>query len=169
MVIWRAPRSPQIKLNTDGSFDRDTLIAGRGGLIRDHSGRLMLAFHYFFQAVSSFHAELLALEMGLRHARKFSLQIWIELDAAAVVTTITSGGLGSWQVQHTLIRIRSMLRGLQYSISHIHREGNRPADHLAELGATALGSHIVNEGTTSHHPLALIRMDQLGYPSFRFS
>ncbi|KAK6115235.1 hypothetical protein DH2020_007504 [Rehmannia glutinosa] len=169
MVIWRAPQPPQIKLNTDGSFDPGTLIAGGGGLIRDHLGRLMLAFHSSFQAVSSFHAELLALEMGLRHARRFSLQIWIELDAAAVVTTITSGGLGSWQVQHTLIRIRNMLRDLQYSISHIHREGNRPADHLAELGAAALGSHFVDEGTASHHLLALIRMDQLGYPSFRFS
>ncbi|KAK6118582.1 hypothetical protein DH2020_047675 [Rehmannia glutinosa] len=167
MVIWRALGLLD-QVNTDGSFDRDTLIAGGGGLIRDHSGRLMLAFHSSFQAVSSFHAELLALEMGLRHARQLSLQIWIELDAAVVVTTITSGYLGSWQVQHTLIRIRNMLRDLQYSISHIHREGNRPADHLAELGAAALGSHIVYEGTASHHLLSLIRMDQLGYPSFRF-
>ncbi|KAK6126646.1 hypothetical protein DH2020_039610 [Rehmannia glutinosa] len=167
MVIWRTPQSPQIKLNTDSSFDRDTLIAGGGGLIRDHSGKLMLAFHNLFQAVSSFHAELLASEMGCRCPMRFSLRFgssWTQRrwSPRSHLVVLALGRLS----MHC--RIRNMLRDLQYSISHIHREGNRPADHLAEVGAAALGSHIVYEGTTSHHLLALIRMDQLGYPSFRF-
>ncbi|KAK6140671.1 hypothetical protein DH2020_025578 [Rehmannia glutinosa] len=169
MVIWRAPQSPQIKLNTDGSFDRDTLISGGGGLIRDHLGRLMLAFHSSFRRCLVFMPSYFG--DGDGDCKDARLGFHYDLDRvgrSAVVTTITSGCLGSWRSSRYPIRIRNIFEDLQYSISHIYERGNRPADHQAELGVASLGSHIVYEGTTSHHLLALIRMDQLRYPSFRF-
>lgn len=84
-----------------------------------------------------------------------------------MVSLISSGRPGSWQIQHTLTRIRNRLQDLDYFITHIHREGNRPADHLAELGTFAHGLQTYHPGSASHYLLSLVRMDQLGYPSFR--
>ncbi|KAL6548870.1 hypothetical protein OROHE_008715 [Orobanche hederae] len=138
-VVWLRPETPWIKLNTDGSFDRDTQIAGGGGLIRDHHGELLLAFHSSFQASSSFDAEIQALAVGLILVAQRSRYVLIELDAAAVVTLLTSGHRGSWQVRHTLMRIRHILRDIQFRVTHIYREGNMPADCLSELGMSSLG------------------------------
>ncbi|KAL6569244.1 hypothetical protein OROMI_013758 [Orobanche minor] len=167
-VVWLRPESPWIKLNTDGSFDRDTQIAGGGGLIRDHHGELLLAFHSSFQASSSFDAEIQALAVGLILAAQRSRYVWIELDAAAVVTLLTSGHRGSWQVRHTLMRIRHIFRDIQFRVTHIYREGNRPTDYLSELGMSSLGIQTYTYDTAPPFLLSLIRMDQLGYPSFRF-
>ncbi|KAL6507392.1 hypothetical protein OROGR_023587 [Orobanche gracilis] len=97
-VVWLCPGTPGIKLNTDGSFDRDTQIVGGGGLIRDHHGELQLAFHSLFQDSSSFDANIKALAVGLTLASQRSRFVWIEIDAAAVVTLLSSGHRGSWQV-----------------------------------------------------------------------
>ncbi|KAL6548181.1 hypothetical protein OROGR_008602 [Orobanche gracilis] len=167
-VVWLRPESPWIKLNTDGSFDRDTQIAGGGGLIRDHHGELLLAFHSSFQASSSFDAEIQALAVGLILASQRSRFVWIEIDAAAVVTLLTSGHRGPWQVRHTMMRIRRLLQEIQFRVTHIYREGNRSADFLSELGMSSLGIQTYTYDTAPPYLLSLIRMDQLGYPSFRF-
>ncbi|CAA0831307.1 Unknown protein, partial [Striga hermonthica] len=70
-------------MNTDGSFDRQTGVAGGGGLIRDHSGALITAFHTSLQASSSYDAEIQDLQIGLHLAAHLSSHIWIEMDAAA--------------------------------------------------------------------------------------
>ncbi|KAL6501548.1 hypothetical protein OROGR_026681 [Orobanche gracilis] len=133
-VVWLSPETPWIKQNTDGSFDRDTQIARGGGLIRDHHGELILAFHSSFQVSSSFDAEIQALAVGLILASQRFRYVWIELNAAAMVTLLSSGHRGSWQVRHTLMQIRQILRDIQFRVNHIYQEGNRPVDYLSELG-----------------------------------
>ncbi|KAL6574328.1 hypothetical protein OROHE_001232 [Orobanche hederae] len=80
----------------DGSFDRDTHIAGGGGLIRDHHGELVLAFYSSFQASSSFDAEIQALAVGLILVSQRSRYVWIDLDAAAAVVTLLTSGYGGY-------------------------------------------------------------------------
>ncbi|GER39319.1 40S ribosomal protein S24 [Striga asiatica] len=167
-VVWLRPDSPWVKLNTDGSSDRHSGTAGGGGLIWDHSGALIAAFHTSLQAFSSYDAEIQALQIGLQIAADLSSHIWIELYAAAVVTLLASGHQGSWQIQHPLMRIRDLLRSVHYRITHIFREGNKPADYLASLGATIPDTHTYQTYTAPLRLRTLVRMDQLGYPSFRF-
>ncbi|CAA0815830.1 Polynucleotidyl transferase- ribonuclease H-like superfamily protein, partial [Striga hermonthica] len=75
-----------VKLNTDGAFDRHTGAAGGGGLIRDHGGALISAFHGPLRASSSYDAEIQALQIGLEIDASISSHVWIEMDVAVVIT-----------------------------------------------------------------------------------
>ncbi|KAL0293864.1 UNVERIFIED_CONTAM: hypothetical protein Sangu_3229600, partial [Sesamum angustifolium] len=77
-------------------------------------------------------AELSAIHRGLQLCRdKGFRKIWIETDAKAIITLISSPRQGAWNLQNTLQRIRNILSQMTYRISHIFREGNQAADFLA--------------------------------------
>ncbi|KAH6800735.1 hypothetical protein C2S52_001199 [Perilla frutescens var. hirtella] len=93
MVLWRPPEAPWVKLNTDGSYLTDLqMAAGGGGLVRDYMGSLLAGFCVPLWATSSFDAEFQALLHGLRLVVQYSDHIWIEMDAASVVSVLQSGG-----------------------------------------------------------------------------
>lgn len=169
MVSWRPPEAPWVKLNTDGSFSTDLeMAAGGGGLVRGPAGDLLAGFMTPLCAVSSFDAEFQSLLHGLRLAIQYSSHIWVELDAASVVTVLTSGRQGSAITRHTLASIRLLCRGRHIRFSHIHREGNRAADFLAGRGAQTSALSFFDSTTADRYLLSLVRMEQLGYPNFRF-
>lgn len=143
-------------------------MAAGGGLIRDYTGKLLSAFCTRFPGSSSFEAELLALLQGLILARSFSTCIWIELDAAAVVSLLSSEGFGPAKTRNTVAHIRLLLKDIQVRITHIHREDNRTADSLANRGCHSQSLEIFDEGSLPRNAAALVRMDQLGLPNFRF-
>lgn len=166
-VSWRPPEAPWVKLNTDGSF-QSQVMAGRGGLVRASSGELLVGFFTPLQAVSSFDAEFQSLLHGLRLAVQHSDYIWVEMDAAAIVSVLTAGKGGSAITRHTLSAIRLLCRGRHVRFSHIFREGNRAADHLASRGVQTSALTIFDSSIVDRHFLSLVRMDQLGYLNFRF-
>ncbi|KAL8531938.1 hypothetical protein ACS0TY_008517 [Phlomoides rotata] len=169
LVRWLLPPNPWIKLNTDGSFNRNTGVASGGGLIRDHSGDLQLAFCMPLEATSSFDAELQALLYGLYLARQFNNRpVWIELDALEVVRLLDTDRPGAWHIQHTLAHVRALMAQIQQTwITHIFREGNRPADYMATMGFGSHALHIVYPHSAPKNFLELVSMDRIGYPSFR--
>ncbi|KAL8549732.1 hypothetical protein ACS0TY_008541 [Phlomoides rotata] len=168
LVRWLLPPNPWIKLNTDGSFNRNTGVASGGGLIRDHSGDLQLAFCMPLEATSSFDAELQALLYGLYLARQFNRPVWIELDALEVVRLLDTDRPGAWHIQHTLAHVRALMAQIQQTwITHIFREGNRPADYMATMGFGSHALHIVYPHSAPKNFLELVSMDRIGYPSFR--
>ncbi|XP_042043418.1 uncharacterized protein LOC121788890 [Salvia splendens] len=71
MIKWNPPDQPWLKLNMDGSFNESNGKAEREGLIRDHSGRLLVAFALPLTAHSALEAELLAMHHGLIMAKEF--------------------------------------------------------------------------------------------------
>lgn len=60
------------------------------------------------------------------------------------------------------------MQGMETRVTHIYREGNKPADFLATMGCAATQLQKFSYGNSPRQLLALIRMDQLGLPSFRF-
>lgn len=169
-VAWQLPPVSWVKLNTDGALQRASGVAAGGGVFRDHHGKLLLAFCSPFVAYSSFEAEIQALCLGLHLARELGFQqLWIELDALAVVQLLGSTGWGFWRMQRELIIIRRIMKAMATRVSHIHREGNKPTDLLAAMGCSASQLQRFTYDNSPRQLLALIRMDQLGYPSFRFS
>ncbi|KAL6500012.1 hypothetical protein OROGR_027922 [Orobanche gracilis] len=86
-------------LNTYGSFDRDIQISSGGGLVQDRRGELLVAVHSSLQASSSYDVEIKTLTIGLTFASHHFSHIWTELDIAEVVTLLSSGHQGSWQVE----------------------------------------------------------------------
>ncbi|KAL0449352.1 UNVERIFIED_CONTAM: hypothetical protein Slati_1491600 [Sesamum latifolium] len=75
----------------------------------------------------------MAVVRGLEHAFERGLvRIWVELDAMVVLNIIKSG-IGSWNFQQLLTRLRLLQRQMHIRFTHIFREGNKPADLLANL------------------------------------
>ncbi|KAL8508722.1 hypothetical protein ACS0TY_019108 [Phlomoides rotata] len=167
IVRWLLPSDPWIKLNTDGSYDQHTGVASGGGLFRDHLGALLLAFHMPLVVTSSFDAELQALLHGLHLVRRFDAPVWIELDSLVVVHLLQTDHPGPWQVQHTLVHIRTLMTQFRTRVTHIFQEGNRPADYIARRGSTSSALHLLTPQTVPRFFMTLVRMDHIGYPSFR--
>ncbi|KAL0286428.1 UNVERIFIED_CONTAM: putative ribonuclease H protein, partial [Sesamum radiatum] len=131
-VHWRKPQEGWYKLNTDGASKGNPGISGAGGILRNHLGRVMFAFLEPLGINTNTHAELSAIHRGLQLCRdKGFRKIWIETDAKAIITLISSPRQGAWNLQNTLQRIRNILSQMTYRISHIFREGNQAADFLA--------------------------------------
>ncbi|KAH6797441.1 hypothetical protein C2S52_021995 [Perilla frutescens var. hirtella] len=127
---WKAPASPVgrllfpepwMKLNSDGLFDSSQQAAAGGGLLRDHRSELITSYYLPLQANSSFEMEFRSLLQGLLLLLQTASHVWIELDAAAVVTVITSDARGSGQLREVLSRLRLILRDLHVRVRHIHR------------------------------------------------
>ncbi|KAH6812358.1 hypothetical protein C2S51_026120 [Perilla frutescens var. frutescens] len=144
------------------------MVAGGGGLVRDSASSLFAAFATPLTATSSYDAEFQALLYGLRLALQFSDLVWIELDIAVVVTVLSTGGHGSAHVRHTIRAIRLLCRDKLVRFSHFHREGNHAADYLAGRGAQSTVLTFFDTVTAPRYLLSLVRMDQLGFPNFRF-
>lgn len=167
LVRWVPCEPSWIKLNMDGAFDTDLQSAAGGGLIRSHSGNLLQAFSSPISASSSFDAELQALLQGLQLATRFNSPVWIEVDAASVVTLLNSPRFGPAQTRHTIAAIRLLLRDMTYRITHIPREGNKAADRLVAQGLHSSTWRTCSRANIPRQIAGYIRIDQLGLPSFR--
>ncbi|KAG6430602.1 hypothetical protein SASPL_108672 [Salvia splendens] len=137
-VTWVAPDAKLIKVNTDEAFSPASNIAGGGGIIRNPE------------------------------AAQHGDNIWMETDATAIVQMLGENEHGSAPARHILPRIRQKHSGLNVKISFIPREGNKPADYLAEQGKEEQELRIINPRAASDRLRAMVEMDGKGIPNFRF-
>ncbi|KZV49214.1 hypothetical protein F511_41702 [Dorcoceras hygrometricum] len=133
IITWIKPPDLWFKLNSDGCRSNEGFIS-TGGLIRDTTGQVRVAFHGFLGVGSILKAELTAILQGLIICKQQHLfPIWIETDSAVALQIIMSDHT-SWELRHTLTSIQEIRANHITCITHIHREGNAPADALAGLG-----------------------------------
>ncbi|KAJ6714204.1 RETROTRANSPOSON UNCLASSIFIED-LIKE PROTEIN [Salix viminalis] len=143
MVRWIKPKEPCFKLNVDGSFQGRSARSGGGGILRDWHGNVSFYFFLPLKAKSALHAEILTLYHGLRICKDRGIsKVWIEMDALSVINLVQNRCIGSWEVCYSLQGIYDCLNSFQFHLSHIYREGNQVADHLAALGSKADNLHI---------------------------
>lgn len=64
-VCWKKPDSRRLKLNTDGSFDKNTNMAGIGGVVRNDRGDFIMAYFVPVHSQSNNQAEALAVKFGV--------------------------------------------------------------------------------------------------------
>ncbi|XP_041990553.1 uncharacterized protein LOC121741735 [Salvia splendens] len=155
------PKREQIKKKDRKSRG---VTAGEGGLVRGSDGGLLRAFCAPVAASSSFEAELLALIQGLAMTMELSTHIWIELNSAALVSLLSSGHLGAADFRHHMALIRSMTSQRHVRFSHIYRERNRAGRYGVQTPAFTYFDPI----SAPQYLKVLVRMDQLGYPNFRY-
>lgn len=83
-VLWKAPSSPWMKVNTDGS-----VIVGHaacGGLFRDSTGSFLVAFSCNIGEASVYHSEVLAIILSMEHASSHGWRhIWLESDSSSAL------------------------------------------------------------------------------------
>ncbi|XP_075084882.1 uncharacterized protein LOC142168120 [Nicotiana tabacum] len=59
------PLIGRIKVNTDGSYFKETRRAGIGGIVRDQQGELIMAFSLFVKGKTNNIAEAMSTKMGI--------------------------------------------------------------------------------------------------------
>jgi len=162
-VLWKAPTSPWLKVNTDGS-----VLGGHAacrGLFRDSRGYFLGAFVCNIGVASVFHSEVLAFILAIEHAVSHGWRnVWLESDSTGALLIFSNPSLVPFLLQNRWHNARNL--GIQIILSHIFREGDSCADRLANLGHAILGSVWLDTLPSEVH-LDFYR-DRVGLPNYRF-
>ncbi|KAK1265511.1 hypothetical protein QJS04_geneDACA011193 [Acorus gramineus] len=134
-VTWRPPNPGWCKVNSDASRNWKPRRAGLGFIIRDEDSDFVAGAAFRVKLDDISILELMAAAKGLKRAVELGFQrVWLESDCQTVVAWIQGQGKPSLTAILILNRIDVYVSKLKdFSISHIHREGNEPADFLASL------------------------------------
>ncbi|KAI0519357.1 hypothetical protein KFK09_006801 [Dendrobium nobile] len=121
IVRWIKPTAPSVKLNTD-DYIRAT-NAGMGGIIRDHTGKPIVAFSGLLFLCSIFSAELMGLYTSLDMCVRLGIDnVNIEVDSKLLIHVISGNACADWLAnfgaqsdifqEHPLNNLPTPLRGM---------------------------------------------------------
>ncbi|XP_042956358.1 uncharacterized protein LOC122292186 [Carya illinoinensis] len=165
VVRWSRPLYDWVKLNTDGSSLGNSGLAGAGGVIHDHCGKLCMAYSVSLGQGSNNFAELHGVLEGIRRCYHLGyLHVEIETDSQLIVNWITNGNCNVWYLEDFWEELQEYLRGMDFCIRHIFREGNAAADFIAKRGAGGLNRNWIEDRDMPDQLRGLLRMDRLGLP-----
>ncbi|XP_020596883.1 uncharacterized protein LOC110036712 [Phalaenopsis equestris] len=133
LVRWQPPPMGHIKVNIDGSWA--SKAAGAGGNFRDYLGICRGYFASPIVASSPLEAECWAFLLALKVAISFNfLKLIVETNSINLFKEFDIITIPKWIVVGIWNRIRAIIEKYNFSIhlAHVFREGNSPADWLAE-------------------------------------
>ncbi|KAK1300209.1 hypothetical protein QJS10_CPB13g00247 [Acorus calamus] len=165
-VLWCPPPLSWCKVNSDGSLGPDR--AGYGHLIRDSNAHLITGAATRSDLFSINILELKALLAGLEQALASGFtQVWLESDSKTAISWVLGRGTPPWTATRTLRSIQTLLSKVQdWKISHIPREGNKPADFLASFQQD-MGTSIISNLSMPSALRTLILDDATGKTQLR--
>ncbi|KAK1324928.1 hypothetical protein QJS10_CPA01g01653 [Acorus calamus] len=160
LVRWVPPQLGWIKLNSDGSLSEDR--GGYGALLRTHEADFIYGIAGRIDLPSINLLELKASEEGLWLAIRLNFpSIRIETDSTTACAWVLGKGSHSWSSIRSLRHIHQGLLLLQdWKITHIHREGNSPADILASF-QSARGVTIIPPSQLWHELRTTLELDKV--------
>ncbi|KAL0407591.1 UNVERIFIED_CONTAM: putative ribonuclease H protein [Sesamum latifolium] len=152
----------------DGASKGNPGPAGAGGIARNDKGEVIFAFYDFIREATNMYAEVYGLFKTLQvcQAENFN-RIWIEVDAINLIRLIKEPTKGHWSLQHMLSHINLFLKRMEFRISHIYREGNKAADHLANLACSIKSTKVFRGDELHGHITGIIKCDSLEIPYIR--
>ncbi|KAK9136201.1 hypothetical protein Syun_015531 [Stephania yunnanensis] len=136
-VCWDFPNTGWVKLNVDGASKGNPGPASFGGVMRDERGCWLFGYMGHIGTASSTVAELWAIREGLKLAwQRGFRKILLESDSQTAIQFLTSE-IGDSNPLAPLVNECLDLLELDWWVrpQHVLREGNRAADHLANMGA----------------------------------
>eukprot|EP00253_Pinus_taeda_P006671 PITA_06671 len=143
--VFRKPPEGFIKLNCDGAAKGNPGTAGFGGIFRNEAGATEWIYAEHGGTMTNNEAEFMAVYQGLKIARRNGYRkLEIEGNSTMVINAIRQLIQGkswekvvkSWRSANTVREIGDMLTGIDFIItSHVRREGNKPANCLANWGS----------------------------------
>lgn len=167
VVYWVKPKKSFIKINMNGSISRNTF--GYGGNIIYFQGNIIYSFTSPLVACYAPIVELKVVSLALDWClgNGFS-KIWLDIDALFLVHLINFNNGGSDDPFYFLNDVTNIITKLVFKISHIYREGNTCADHLASLGASLEPVIYFSSSELSSSLRGLINVDKNGLPYISF-
>jgi ribonuclease HI len=167
-VLWQPPLLNWTKCNIDGASNGNPGNASCGGIFRNNAADFIHAYAEPLGIASSFFAKICgamrAIEVAFHHNWR---NLWLETDSSLVVAAFSNPAtLISWRIRNRWRNILSMIKQMNFMVTHIYREGNQVADLLANHGLS------LTSITYWHQPPLFlcnsINNNKLGIPSFRY-
>ncbi|XP_048499711.1 uncharacterized protein LOC104890046 isoform X5 [Beta vulgaris subsp. vulgaris] len=159
--VWRLPPAGVHKMNVDASLAEAGWV-GFGGIVRDHEGRVVLSATRKVRANWAPEvAEAKAVEWGVRMCRRFGLHhIILESDCQSIIARLSKNAIYLSDLDNILSNILvscSSFSSLHWS--HVKRDGNYVAHHLAKL--TPFGVEQIWENHYPSEVAPYVLMDNL--------
>ncbi|KAK1280321.1 hypothetical protein QJS04_geneDACA021291 [Acorus gramineus] len=167
-VSWEAPKEGWLKLNSDGSRSDDRF--SYGVLVRDSSSFCFEALSTRVWADSINLLELKGLVEGMQlcHSLRAS-RVWLESDSTTAIAWIHGRGIIPWRAFRDLRTFSTLSNSLlEWKATHVYREGNQVADHLAAF-QSAMGYQIHEPPDFWPDLLKLLMKDKDGKVTTRIS
>ncbi|XP_075111465.1 uncharacterized protein LOC142181808 [Nicotiana tabacum] len=131
-VTYEFPLAGWIKINTDGASRGNLGRSSIGYCIRNDNGDLVYVVGKEMKETTNTQAETRAILEALRYCTiHHTHQIWLETDSMLRKNTIEGNWKPHWIIEEEVEEINELLTGGNGRVSHIYREGNKLADHLA--------------------------------------
>ncbi|XP_059066973.1 uncharacterized protein LOC131858066 [Cryptomeria japonica] len=149
-VKWEKLHRNWVKLNFDGACRGNPGKASFGAVIQNEEGNMVSGTYGHIDCATNNEVEIRALEARLvLYKEKGLTNVQTEGDSQIIINGVTTGRLLNWKLAKWLPRIQLLLQAIEpYEISNIHREGNRVADLLANLGVNSRATEVTFDSKT---------------------
>ena len=134
MVAWTRPPDQWIKINIDGSASRNPGKIGAGGILGDHTGKLLIAFTSPLREGSNDQTEIGATIFGMTWALELGYRkIILKVDLLLIVNLIMKKSTPQWRICIQMERLQILIfQAKEFKCIHIFREGNLVVDYLSK-------------------------------------
>ncbi|XP_070054705.1 uncharacterized protein [Nicotiana tomentosiformis] len=131
-VKWEFPMEGWIKINTDGASRGNPGRSAIRFCLRDKYGDVIYPAGREIDEASNIEAETLAILEALRYSSLHQHhQVWLQTDSMLLKNIVEGSWKPPWCIIDQVDEIKRLLNGCINMVSHIYREGNKLADHLA--------------------------------------
>nr|XP_016435601.1 PREDICTED: uncharacterized protein LOC107761829 [Nicotiana tabacum] len=140
-VLWEFPSRGWIKVNTDGACRGNPGRSSIGFCIRDEVGDLIYAEGREISEGANNESEAVAIVEALKMCKNLNyFQIWLQTDSMLLKNIIEESWKPPWYITEHVEEILRLKEQSIIKVTHIFREGNTLADHLA--------NYALDEGNT---------------------
>ncbi|XP_075079959.1 uncharacterized protein LOC142165266 [Nicotiana tabacum] len=143
-VLWEFPSRGWIKVNTDGACRGNPGRSSIGFCIRDEAGDLIYAEGREISEGTNNESEVVAIVEALKMCKNLNYcRIWLQTDSMLLKNIIEESWKPPWYITEHVEEILRLKEQNTIKVTHIFREGNTLADHLA--------NYALDEGNTECH------------------
>jgi len=131
-VMWEFPSAGWLKVNTDGASRGNPGRSSIGFCIRNENGDIVKSVGKEIEETTNTVAEAKAMVEALRFCRfqQYS-HVWLQTDSMLLKKIMDGIWKPPWIISEQVEEMMQLMNGGNYTVTHIHREGNKLADHLA--------------------------------------
>ncbi|KAG2726715.1 hypothetical protein I3760_01G126500 [Carya illinoinensis] len=136
---WKAPSPGWLKLNVDGVVLSNLGRSGLGAVLRDHTGKVLMAVSQpALEVGGSEPLELMAIFRGLQMCATMGIpKILVESDSLLCIEGLQYNNMHQSLLGGLYMEIQSLVsRFVCCDFSHVYREGNQVAHRLARFASS---------------------------------
>ncbi|XP_016465612.2 uncharacterized protein LOC107788446 [Nicotiana tabacum] len=131
-VMWEFPSAGWLKVNTDGASRGNPGRSSISFCIRNENGDIVKSVGKEIEETTNTVAEAKAMVEALRFCRfqQYS-HVWLQTNSMLLKKIMDGIWKPPWIIFEQVEEMMQLMNGGNYTVTHIHKEGKKLADHLA--------------------------------------